>query len=239
LAATIRAEGGLTAAQGVFAAVVGFPEALLDAVGEPTGDFSLPPMAGALKRAQEEDPAILAQDAELSAQEAQTHSTLLGLLPDLSFTSTLSVRAGGAPLSSGLSQSGYLPDVPNWDVGVLLSWQLFDEGVLKREEVSKRLEEAHREDLAAAKLNASAALEQAYASVDVALRALPALTSAVAAAKANYAQADARFRAGLGTSVELADAEAVQVDAEIQLALGRFEYDRARARAARALGESP
>jgi outer membrane protein TolC len=237
-AARIRSEGGLTAAQGVFAAVVGFPEALLDAVGEGTSAASLPPMASGLRQAQEHDPAILAYDAELQAQEAQTHAALMGLFPDLTLTSTLSARAGGAPLSNGQSSSGYNPDVPNWDVGVLLSWQLFDEGVLARRRVFEHLEEARRQELDAAKLNAGAAVEQAYAAVDVALRALPALQDSVQAARANLAQADARFRAGLGTSLELADAEAVQVDADIQLALGRFEYDRARARAARALGES-
>jgi len=51
----------------------------------------------------------------------------------------------------------------------------------------------------------------------------------VDAAHANYAQAEARFKAGLGTSLELADAEAVRTDAEIQLAIGRFEALRARA----------
>ena len=59
--------------------------------------------------------------------------------------------------------------------------------------------------------------------------ALVSLGRAVDAAHANYAQAEARFKAGLGTSLELADAEAVRTDAEIQLAVGEFEARRARA----------
>ena len=55
------------------------------------------------------------------------------------------------------------------------------------------------------------------------------------AAVANYAQADARFKAGLGTSVELADAEALRTEAEIQLALGKFDLARARAQLGRVI----
>jgi outer membrane protein TolC len=63
------------------------------------------------------------------------------------------------------------------------------------------------------------------------------LARAVEAAQANYAQAEARFKAGLGTSLELADAEAVRTDAEIQLAVGRYDALRARAFLARLFAE--
>jgi outer membrane protein TolC len=71
----------------------------------------------------------------------------------------------------------------------------------------------------------------------VARDVLPGLQHAVDAAHANYAQADARFRSGLGTSIELADAEAVRTDAEIRLALGQFELARARAAFGRSIAE--
>jgi outer membrane protein len=82
-----------------------------------------------------------------------------------------------------------------------------------------------------------AAIRQAYAAVDLARAVLPSLQHAVEAAHANYAQADARFRAGLGTSVELADAEALRTEAEIQVALGQFEIARARAAFGRVVAE--
>jgi len=59
-------------------------------------------------------------------------------------------------------------------------------------------------------------------SLDVARAALVSLNKAAEAARANYAQADARFKAGLGTSVELADGEALRTDAEIQVAVRRI-----------------
>ena len=60
---------------------------------------------------------------------------------------------------------------------------------------------------------------------------------ACAGPRANYAQADARFKAGLGTSVELADAEGLRTEAEIQLVLGEFELARARAAFGRTIAE--
>ena len=56
-------------------------------------------------------------------------------------------------------------------------------------------------------------------------------------ARANWAQADARFRAGLSTAVELADAEEVLAGAEINVALGVFEVARTRAIFGRAIAE--
>ena len=80
-------------------------------------------------------------------------------------------------------------------------------------------------------------MQQAYVAVDVAQAALVGLERAVDAARANYAQAEARFKAGLGTSLELADAEAVRTDAEIQLAVGQLRRAaRPRASLARLIG---
>jgi outer membrane protein TolC len=59
----------------------------------------------------------------------------------------------------------------------------------------------------------------------------------VDAARANQAQAEARFKSGLGTSVELAEAEALLAEAEIRKALGEFDVARARAALGRALAE--
>ena len=82
-----------------------------------------------------------------------------------------------------------------------------------------------------------ARVRQAYVQVGVARSALVALENAVIAAHANYDQADARFKAGIGNAVELADAEAVRTDAEIQRALGQFELAQSRAAFGRAVAE--
>ncbi|HTQ48365.1 MAG TPA: TolC family protein, partial [Polyangiaceae bacterium] len=82
-----------------------------------------------------------------------------------------------------------------------------------------------------------AVVNESYVQVQVSRTALVGLQNTVVAARANYDQADARFKAGIGNAVELADAEAVRTDAEIQLALGQFELARARAAFGRAIAE--
>jgi outer membrane protein TolC len=82
-----------------------------------------------------------------------------------------------------------------------------------------------------------ALVQQAYLGASVARSAIPALLRALEAARANYDQAEARFNAGLGDAVELADAEALRTQAEINLIVGRFELARARVAFGRAIAE--
>ena len=70
------------------------------------------------------------------------------------------------------------------------------------------------------------------------MQALGALQRGAEAARANYDQADNRFRVGLGTSTELADAQALRTEAEIQLAIGQFQVARTRAGLDRAIAEA-
>ena len=80
-------------------------------------------------------------------------------------------------------------------------------------------------------------IQRAYVGAQVAKASLASLVRAVEAAVANYAQAEARFKAGMGTALELADAEYLRTDAEIQLAGGKFELSRARAVLGKLLAE--
>jgi outer membrane protein len=73
----------------------------------------------------------------------------------------------------------------------------------------------------------------------VAKSALPGLERAAEAARANYAQFEARFQSGLADAVELADAEALRTQAEINLIIVRFELARARVAFGRAIAEEP
>jgi outer membrane protein TolC len=236
----IRARGGLLVAQSVLAASMGAPELSLDVSGAAPSPAAVPSLARAIETTAARDPLLLEALSRLKAQERTTVAIGARLRPNLFATGTLSGRAGGdAPSGDGLvpAGNGFLPDVPNWDVGLVLSWTLFD-GVTFAERNASRAEEAVRKDEVALYKEAEvAAIEKAYVQVKVANAALPALKSAVTGAVANYAQADARFRAGLGNAVELADAEALRTDAEVQFALGLFEATRARAIFGRAIAE--
>jgi outer membrane protein TolC len=236
----IRAKGGVLVAQSVLAASMGAPEAALDVSGPAPVPSDLPSLADAIRMAAAKDPRMQEALARLSAQEKNTTAIGAALRPNLFATGTLSGRAGGQPASTGglvPSGDGFVPDVPNWDVGLVLSWTVFDGVTLASRDASRVAESARKQEVLLYREREVAAVTQGYVKVEVARDAVPALRDAVKGAVANYAQADARFGAGLGNAVELADAEALRADSEVQLALGLFEVARARAAFGRAIAE--
>jgi outer membrane protein TolC len=237
----IKARGGLALAQNVFAASMGAPDAAIDTSGDAPGPSDMPTMAQAVQMVEVRDPLLAEAIARLKASEERTRAVGAQLRPDLSLTATLTGRAGGAPPSS-VSQptpggGGWLPDVPNWDAGLVLSWPLFDGTIAAQQDAARAEEQVRRDEIDVTREQEVARVRQAYVQVGVARSALVALDNAVIAARANYDQADARFKAGIGNAVELADAEAVRTDAEVQRALGQFELAQARATFGRAIAE--
>ena len=236
----IRARGGLAVAQTVLAAAVGSPEAALDAADQTLTTAELPTLANAIQLGSERDPRLREAVARLRQQELETRAVGALARPDLHLSAAISGRAGGSTPSSGggvASGSGTFPDVPNWDGALVLSWPIFDPTINARVRAARVAEEVQRNEIDLVRQQVVAAVERAYVGVVVAREALPSLQHELEAARANYAQADARFKAGLGTSVELADAEALQVDADIRVAMGVFDLARARAAFGRAIAE--
>ncbi|HEX8792226.1 MAG TPA: TolC family protein [Polyangiaceae bacterium] len=238
----IRARGGLSVAQAVLAAAIGAPEPAIDTSAQAPQPAEMPSLSQAVALAQARDPRLAAALSQLQAAEKQTTAVGAELRPDLFVSAGISGRAGGAPASGNPTPpqptgAGWIPDVPNWDVGVVLSWPLFDGTIAARRDAAKAQEQVRHDEVDAVRLQEVAAVNESYIQVQVARTALVGLQNTVVAARANYDQADARFKAGIGNAVELADAEAVRTDAEIQLALGQFELARARAAFGRAIAE--
>lgn len=234
----VRAAGGVDVSRAVFAAAVGVPDPSLDVAGQPPEPSPAPPDE-ARARAADRDPGVREAHALRLQQEGITRLVRAELLPDLTLSAGLSGRAGGASPTSGAVPwgGGWVPDVPNWDIGLLLSWPIFDAASLARASASveRERQRAAEEDLS--RQRSSTLVAVSTESLRVAAEAVPALQRAAQAAAANYEQAEARFKAGLGSSVELADAESLRLQAEVELAVGSFERARARARLARALAE--
>jgi outer membrane protein len=235
----VRARGGVAIAQNVLAASVGAPDPAIDTADQPPRPSDMPALRDALGMAEQRDPRLAATIAQLKGAEEQARAIGAELRPDLSGTATVSGRAGGAQPSTGPvpSGDGWLPAVPNWDAGLILTWPLFDGVVVARRNAAVAEEQVRRDEIDVTRLNVVAHVRETYEKVQVARSAVVALQNAVVAARANWEQADARFRAGIGNAVELADAEAVRTDAEIQLALGQFDLERARAAFGRAIAE--
>lgn len=234
-----RAKGALAAAQTHLAQVVGVSDAALDAREDAAPAAAPVTAAEALRATETSDPVILESAARVKEQEARTDAIRTETRPNLWLTGSFTGRAGGANPSSGdvPTGQGWLPVVPNWDVGVVLSWRVFDGVTSARVNASVAREEVRRAELDQAKQVEIAGVRSALVADRVARDTLPALARARAAAEANYAQAEARFKQGLGTLVELADAEALRTEAEINEAVGRFEAARARAAIGRSTGE--
>jgi outer membrane protein TolC len=231
----VRALGALATARSALAAAIGSDAAAVDAG---TDDVTIAEPAGA-GTTTPEGPELRAAKLALAAQQQLTRSIRRELSPDLSVSAELTGRAGGAAVSTNPTPTGagWIPDVPNWDALVVLSWPLYDPSVTARAKVSQRAEAVRAAEVAEISQTWSAAARQTAVALGVARDALPALQRAVDAAAANHEQAEGRFAAGLGTAIELSDAEALLVDAQIQLAVGQFQLSRARARLARAVAE--
>ncbi len=238
----IRAEGGLRVARSIFAAAVGVPEPELDAIDGHPGAGDLPSIEASMQRAEQNDPALMEARARLAAQRAQSHAIMTQMRPNLFGTAMISGRGGGAPPNSGPSSpyGGWLPTIPNWSAGIVLSWPVFDASVLARRAASRAREDALSAEIAAARQRVTTLVQRAYREAEIAAKAMGALERAAQAARENYAQAEARYKAGLGSSVELSDAETLRTEAEIQLAIGVFQRARARAALDRATaGKKP
>jgi outer membrane protein TolC len=237
---TERARAGVAIARSVLAATVGVPEPELDVSASAPETREMPSLSDAVRDAAGRDPYILEAEARVRAEEKNTRAVGAELRPDLALTSTISLRGGGAPsTTAGVNQGVGLPDVPNWDVGLVLRWPIFNGPVAARERASRAREQVRREELGVVRFARSTAVQQSYLAVGVARSALPGLERAVEAARANYEQVDARFQAGLADAVALADAEAVRTQAEIDLIIGRFDLARARVAFGRSIAEEP
>jgi outer membrane protein TolC len=233
----VRAQGALTSAQSVLAAAIGAPDTEIDAGIDAGADDVAYAESSTLDVSR--DPALRAANDALAGQRALTHAIEAEKHPDLSVMAGITGRAGGTPVATNPTPkgNGWLPSVPNWDVLAVLTLPLLDRTIDVRAETSRRLERVRAAEVDAQRVQLTGRAAQVLVDVQVAQTAVPALQRSLDAARANQDQADARFKTGLATAVELADAEALLTDAEIQLAIGQFQLARARARLARVLSE--
>lgn len=229
----IRAQGALDAARAMFAAVVGLDQLALDADDATTNDENgeLPPLEQLIAQARQDSLKVHEAEARVSIAQAETNAAAAQHRPNLFLTASLSGRAGGSPAQNGVLAPGrgFVPLVPNWSVGAVLSVPLYDATLLARRDALKEVERVRAAELDVARMGQVAAVREAYVNVVAVRHSLVALERAEAAAKANHAQAEARFKAGLGTILDLVDAETLRVEAEVGRAVGAFHVAKARA----------
>ena len=169
---------------------------------------------------------VRAFEARLRALELSVTAADRGLRPTL-----------GASAQGGVGSVGLEEWKPTWQVGVSLNVPFYDGGR------TRAATAAARADLAAARSGLEELHVRVAAEVDLALTALTAAQAEVEAAESarslaevQLSLAEARWKQGLGTGIDLADAQtgvaltaAARTQAELSLAV-------ARARLVRALG---
>ncbi len=235
----IRARGALQNARVALAAAIGSPDEDLDVTDAPPPLPVPPTPEQGMAQALANEPSLRAAAASLRAATANTRSVTADYFPELALQGFIGGDAGGAPGAPVPPSQGWLPSVANYAVAVTLRIPLLDFQILAHRRVALAEQRVFAAELVRVTAQVDATVRNAYVTRDVAISMLPALEREVAAARANWAQADARFSAGIGTSVELADAEALREDSDIRLALGRFDIARSEAALRRAMDSQP
>ncbi|MBI3665375.1 MAG: TolC family protein, partial [Acidobacteria bacterium] len=118
--------------------------------------------------------------------------------------------------TTGGAGAGLAPDVPNWAVGMSVTFPAFDlPSIRSRKQIevfNERAEKARYEQILQ---DLKGELEKARAALEGARRVAENTPVQLAAARALEQQAMARYKAGLATVVEVAEAQRLLVEAEI------------------------
>lgn len=152
-------------------------------------------------------------------------------------------RASRRPVLSASAATQWSPDQddwgpdPSWNVGIVLSWQLYDGGSAA---ASVRIANANQ---TSAEASRDALLVQLTTEIDAARQRIiasrvnvGASTEAVTAAREQLKLADARYAQGLGSQIELADAQTAVTTAEGNLITAEWNLANAWATLSRARG---
>jgi outer membrane protein TolC len=182
--------------------------------------------------AQEQNAAVVEARARLKALERSFY-------PHFNLQGAAYARGSGA-LPNGVALGGLNglgPSIQNWGIGFTATFPLFDLPAIRARESAQSASiraESSRYDLVLAELTGK--VNAARASLEGARRVVGNTPIQVEAAQATVRQATARYQAGLGTIVEVADAQRLLAQSEIDDALARLSVWRAKLVLAAALG---
>lgn len=208
--ALIRAETNLDLARANLREAMGITDtrALIDVVdGWPWEWKREPaPLPTLLSSALQARPEFRQLTEQLRAAEQSKRAASLGQAPVLS-------ASGSAqqPLFTGDAET------PSWQVGLGLSWSLFDGG--RRRAGVREAEASHAAAIAqleALRLRLSAEIETAWVGIRSGRATVESANEAVAYAKEQLTLAEARYAQGLGSRIELSEAQSGVISAEGQ-----------------------
>ncbi len=185
-------------------------------------------------------PAVVVEQKRI--QEVQSRISVLDhqYYPHFTLEALDSARGSGEN-SKGLAAPGFNglgADVHNWEAGLNVSLPVFDFASIRErrkvELANRRREQALLDQTLE---NVTGQLERARATLEGARRVAGNTPIELKASRDSEAQARARFQAGVGTIVDVAEAQRLLVEAEIDDSLARLSIWRALADVAAAEGD--
>jgi outer membrane protein TolC len=225
---SIQAEQSVEVARAALGQVLGIAAATITIESGPL--LKLPRNAPVAALEAGRHPVALAQNAAIEAVKAREKSLDRSYFPKFSVEGTGYARGTGIDASgaTGGAASGLGPNIQNWAVGMNVTFPAFDlPSIRARKEVEHyhELAETARYDQVIQNLNGE--MEKANATLAGARRVAENTPIQLEAAHATEQQATARYKAGLGTIVEVAEAQRILTQAEIDDALARLSVWRA------------
>jgi outer membrane protein TolC len=232
----IIAEQNAAVARVVLAQWTGLPPG----VGVLEGPFlQLPPQPAPASDNLQTHPAAQEQGAAVEEVISRQRVIERSFFPRFNLQATTFARGSGVRGNLRLGGiSGLGPNIANWAAGMTMFYPLFERPVLRvRQEI-----EMHRELVESARydrilVDLTAQLERTKVVEDSARRIAQNTPFQLQAARALEAQATARYQAGLGTVIEVADAQRLLTQAEIDDSIARLNIWRARLAIASARGD--
>ena len=185
-------------------------------------------------------PALVEQEAAIEEVKARQFMLDRSLFPKFNAQAALYGRGTGASVV-GPDQgwaSGLGPNTGNWVMGFSMTWAALEfkaQRVKKEMEAASERKEIARRSLLAVEVNG--AVDKAQAMITGARQIAAITPQHVAAVKVTLEQVTARYRAGLGTLLEVADAQRMLAQAEVDDAMARLNVWRAQLSLAIAAGD--
>ncbi len=192
---------------------------------EPARLLGSPPGAEPLHRSLDGHPLAAAQQAEISVGEARLEALRKEWRPKFQAQSAVYGRGTGARIDGTFHARGYglTPRVGNWAVGFNMNFDLLD---YKRIRASRQIEAHRLEQERARKETVTQELLGEVARARIAVQAARKIARntpiELQAARALATQSQARYQAGLGTVVEVADAQRLLRQAEVDDSLAKL-----------------
>jgi TolC family type I secretion outer membrane protein len=227
----ITAEGSVSIAAGTLANQLGFsPTQIIELA--PTNDIQSDPLldkkiGDLIAEALRMRPDLLAADAQIKVAQAQIEVNRASGMP------TLNLTAG-----STYSADSIAVDSRNDSLGVTLSVPLFTgyrvSNQVKSAEAQKQAKIADRERIAK---QVELDVWKAYQTLQTNSQSLLSATDLVASAEQSERMTSGRYKAGLGTMIDVLTAQNILVGARQQLISARFNFIASRFALAQAMGQ--